>query len=99
MANKILIIGVGSSGVVVADKINLPNSKKLFIDSGSYSMKDVKSDGEKLELVCKDFGVCSGFCHCYNRPDFSEKVALDYEDGIRECIKNAFTEHDDEENY
>ena len=94
MIDEILIIGVGSPGVIVADKINLPNSKKLFIDSGSYSMKDVKSDGEKLELVCKDFGVCSGFCHCYNRPDFCEKLALDYEKDIRECIMNAFTEQD-----
>jgi cell division GTPase FtsZ len=30
MANKILIIGVGSAGVIAADKMNLPNSKKLF---------------------------------------------------------------------
>jgi len=96
MANKILIIGVGSPGVIVADKINLPNSKKLFIDSGSFSMEDVKSDGNKFAIVCKDYGACSGFCHCYNRPDFCKKAALDYEDEIRECIKNAFTEQDDE---
>lgn len=92
MANKILIIGVGSPGVNVADKLNLPNSKKLFIDSGSFSMQNVRSEGEKLELVCKDFGVCSGFCRCYHRPEFCKQVALDYEDEIKECIKNAFEE-------
>lgn len=90
MANEILIIGVGSAGVIAADKMNLPNSKKLFIDTSSQTFREVKSEGDKLVLQCKDFGNCSGFCHCYTQPDFCKKVAEDYEDEIRECIKNAF---------
>jgi cell division GTPase FtsZ len=89
-ANKILIIGVGSAGVIAADKMNLPNSKKLFIDTSSQTFREVKSEGDKLVLQCKDYGACSGFCHCYSQPGFCKKVAEDYEDEIRECIKNAF---------
>ena len=92
MANEILIIGVGSAGVIAADKMDLPNSKKLFIDTSSQTFREVKSEGEKLVLQCKDFGECSGFCHCYSQPGFCKKVAEDYEDEIRECIKNAFLE-------
>ena len=92
MGNKILIIGVGSAGVKVADKMNLPNSKKLFIDTSSQTFREVKSEGDKLVLQCKDFGKCSGFCHCYSQPDFCKKVAEDYEGEIKECIKNAFLE-------
>ena len=33
MANEILIIGVGSAGVIAANKMDLPNSKKLFVDT------------------------------------------------------------------
>ncbi len=89
-ANKILIIGVGSAGVIAADKMDLQNSKKLFIDTSFQTFREVKSEGDKLVLQCKDFGKCSGFCHCYTQPDFCKKVAEDYEDEIRECIKNAF---------
>lgn len=92
MANEILIIGVGSAGVIAADKMNLPNSKKLFIDTSSQTFREVKSEGDKLVLQCKDFGKCSGFCHCYSQPDFCKKVAEDYEGEIKECIKNAFLE-------
>lgn len=87
MANKILFIGVGSAGVVAVDKMNLPNSKKLLIDTDCQELNELETEGEKLLLQCKDFGSCSGFCHCYNRPEFCKKVALDYEDDIRECIK------------
>jgi hypothetical protein len=52
----------------------------------------VKSEGDKLVLQCKDFGECSGFCHCYSQPGFCKKVAEDYEEEIRESIKNAFLE-------
>ena len=90
MANKILIIGVGSAGVIAADKMDLPNSKKLFIDTSSQTFREVKSEGDKLVLQCKDFGKCSGFCHCYTQPDFCKKVAEDYEEEIREIIKRAF---------
>jgi len=89
-ANKILIIGVGSAGVIAANKMNLPNSKKLFIDTSSQTFREVKSEGDKLVLQCKDFGKCSGFCHCYSKPGFCKKVAEDYEDEIRETIKRAF---------
>ena len=91
-ANKILIIGVGSAGVIAADKMDLPNSKKLFIDTSSQTFREVKSEGDKLVLQCKDFGICSGFCRCYFQPGFCKKVAEDYEDEIRESIKNAFLE-------
>ena len=92
MANEILIIGVGSAGVIAADKMDLPNSKKLFIDTSSQTFREVQSEGDKLVLQCKDFGKCSGFCHCYSQPGFCKKVAEDYEDEIRKCIKNAFLE-------
>ena len=91
MENEILIIGVGSAGVIAADKMDLPNSKKLFVGTNSQTFREVKSEGDKLVLQCKDFGKCSGFCHCYSQPGFCKKVAEDYEDEIRECIKYAIT--------
>jgi cell division GTPase FtsZ len=92
MENEILIIGVGSAGVIAADKMDLPNSKKLFVGTNSQTFREVKSEGDKLVLQCKDFGECSGFCHCYSQPGFCKKVAEDYEEEIRESIKNAFLE-------
>ena len=86
MANEILIIGVGSAGVKAADKKNIPNSKKLFVDTDNQEMDNVKSEGDKLLLQCKDFGDCSGFCHCYISPKFCKKLAENYEKEIRECI-------------
>ena len=90
MANEILIIEVGSAGVIAADKMDLPNSKKLFVDADYRQLEIVKSGGNKLVLQCKDFGECSGFCHCYSQPGFCKEVAEDYEDEIRETIKRAF---------
>lgn len=90
MANEILIIGVGSAGVIAADKMNLPNSKKLFVDTDYRQLDAVKSEGDKIVLQCKDLGKCSGFCHCYTQPGFCKEVAEDYEDEIRETIKRAF---------
>ena len=88
---KILIIGVGSAGVIAADKMNLPNSKKLFIDSSWRMLNDVKSEGDKIGLICKARPKCpSLYCHCFNKLDFCRKVVSDYEDEIRECIKNVF---------
>jgi ferredoxin len=92
MANEILIIGVGSAGVIAAGKMELPNSKKLFIDTSPQILREVKSEGNKMVLQCKDFGECSGFCHCYFQPGFCKKVAEDYEDEMRECIKYAYQE-------
>lgn len=100
MANKILIIGVGSAGVIAADKMNLPNSKKLFIDSSCKLLNEVKSDGDKIGLICEARPKCpSLYCHCLNKPDFCRKVVSDYEDEIRECIKNAFIEQDEQDNH
>ena len=80
MANEILIIGVGSAGVVAADKMDLPNSKKLFIDSSVQTLNEIKSEGDKIELVCKARPQCpSLYCHCYNDPDFCRNVVSDYE--------------------
>ena len=90
MANEILIIGVGSAGVIAADKMGLPNSKKLFVDTDYRQLDAVKSEGDNVLLRCKDFGECSGFCRCYSQSGFCKKVAEDYEEEIRECIKNAF---------
>ena len=92
MAIEILIIGVGSAGVIAADKMDLPNSKKLFVDTDYRQLDAVKSEGDKIVLQCKDFGKCSGFCRCYSQPGFCKTVAEDYEEEIRECIKNAFLE-------
>jgi hypothetical protein len=73
------------------DKMNLPNSKKLFIDSSSPILNEVKSEGEKISLVCKARTQCpSLYCHCFSKPDFCRSVLSDYEDEIRECIKKAF---------
>ena len=90
MANEILIIGVGSAGVTAADKMDLPNSKKLFVDTDCRKLNELNTEVDNLLLQCKDFGKCSGFCHCYNRPEFCKDVAFEYEDEIRKLIKNAF---------
>ena len=70
--------------------VGLSNSKKLFIDTSSQTFREVKSEGDKLVLQCKDFGKCSGFCRCYSQPGFCKEVAEDYEDEIRKTIKRAF---------
>ena len=90
MANEILIIGVGSAGVNAVDKMDLQNSKKLFVDADYRQLEAVKSEGDNVLLQCKDFEKCSGFCHCYSQPGFCKTVAEDYEEEIREIIKRAF---------
>ena len=91
MTNKILIIGVGSAGVIAADKMNMPNSKKLFVDSDYITLKEVKSEGDKIGIVCKERPKCpSLYCHCLEGPDFCRSVVADYEDEIRERIRIAF---------
>ena len=91
MANEILIIEVGSAGIISADKMDLPYSKRLFVDTDYRQLEAVKSEGDNMLLQCKDFGKCPSLCHCYSLPDFCKKVAEDYEDEIRECIKYAIT--------
>ena len=61
MANKILIIGVGSAGVIAADKMNVPNSKKLYVDSSNQILNELKSEGEKICLF-------SPYCNCLDMP-------------------------------
>jgi predicted flavoprotein YhiN len=90
MANKILIIGVGSAGVIAADKMNVPDSKKLFIDSSRQILNEVKSEGEKIGLYCKARSQCpSLYCHCFNKTEFCREIVAEYEDEIRERIINA----------
>jgi cell division GTPase FtsZ len=87
---KILIIGVGSAGVIAADKMNVPDSKKLFINSDYQTLKEVKSEGEKIGLYCKARPQCpSLYCNCYNNPDFCKEIVAEYEDEIRESIIKA----------
>lgn len=82
MANKILIIGVGSAGVIAADKMNVPNSKKLYVDSSNQILNELKSEGEKICLF-------SPYCNCLDNPDLCREMIADYEDEIRESIINA----------
>ena len=90
MKVKKLLIGVGSAGVIAADKMNLPGSKKLFIDSSYFTLKDVKSEGEKIGLFCKARPQCpSLYCHCFDNTDFCREVLAEYENEIRESIINS----------
>ncbi len=60
MANEILIIGVGSAGVIAADKMELPNSKKLFVDADfrftvtPLSSKAIRQRTETLPEIKED---------------------------------------------
>ena len=93
MANKILIIGVGSAGVIAADKMDVPNSKKMFVDSSYHVMSEVKSEGDRIGIECKARAQCPLlYCHCFDNPDFCRSVVEDYEDEIRQSIINAFIE-------
>ena len=93
MANKFLIIGVGSAGVIAADKMDVPNSKKLFIDSNFHAMSEVKSEGDQIAIACKARPQCpSLYCNCFEKPDFCRDVVAEYEEEIRQSIINAFVE-------
>lgn len=90
MKIKILIIGVGSAGVMAAEKMNVPDSKKLFIDSSYQILNEVESEGDKIGLFCKARPQCpSLYCHCFNKPDFCREVVAEYKDEIRESIINV----------
>ena len=60
MANEILIIGVGSAGVIAAGKMELPNSKKLFVDADfrftvtPLSSKAIRQRTETLPEIKED---------------------------------------------
>ena len=95
MANKLLIIGVGSAGVIAADKMDVPNSKKLFIDSSYQVMREVKSEGDQIVIECEARSQCpSLYCSCFEKPEFSRNIVTDYEDEIRQSIINAFVDDD-----
>lgn len=90
MANKILIIGVGSAGVIAADQMNVPGCKKLFVDSSDQILNEVKSEGDKIGIYCKARSQCpSLYCNCFDKPDFCKEVVVEYEDEIRESIITA----------
>lgn len=87
---KILLIGVGSPGVIAADKMNVPDSKKLFVDSSDQILNEVKSEGEKIGIYCKSRAKCpSLYCNCFNSPDFCREMVAEYENEIRQSIINA----------
>ena len=89
---KIAVIGVGTAGIAIADKIDIPNCSKLFIDSEYESLTSVKSEGESILLDCKERDECQMlYCYCYDRPEFCKKVAESYENEIRQAIVSAFS--------
>ena len=92
MDTKFVLIGVGGTGVKAVDMMDIPNSRKVLVDTSYRNLNELETAGVKLLLQCKDFGKCSGFCHCYDRPDFCRNVALGYKDEIAECIRYAFKE-------
>ena len=86
METKFLIIGVGGGGCNAADNMDIPNSKKLFVDADSRGLCKLKSEGTKFLL---DMGYVT------NRPEEFREKALLYKDEIKECIKAAFEEKDE----
>ena len=87
---KILLVGVGSPGVIAVDKMSVPGSKKLFIDSSYFTLNNVKSEGDKIGLFCKARDNCpSLYCHCFNKPDFCREIVAEHEEEIRESIIKA----------
>lgn len=87
METKFLIIGVGGAGCMAADNIDIPNSKKLFIDAYSSGLSKLKSEGTKF-LIDVGFIIC-------NHPEPYRKKALVYKDEIKECIKAVFEVKDE----
>ena len=78
MSNKILMIGVGSAGINAVDKMDLPNSKKLFVGSNLRALREVKSEGDKIGIACKARSECpSLYCHSSQNPDFCKTVVRD----------------------
>ena len=79
--------------MIAADKMDMPNSKKLFIDSNYHVMSEVKSEGDQIGIVCKARPQCpSLYCNCFNKPEFCRGVVADYEEEIRQSIINALKE-------
>ena len=87
MKTKFLIIGVGGAGCKAADVMDIPNSKKLFIDSYSCGLSKLKTEGTKFLL---DVGLI--IC---NHPEPYRKKAQLYKDEIKKCIKAVFEVKDE----
>ncbi len=68
-ANKILIIGVGGAGVIAADKMNLPNSKKfkwIYFDSPGWTWQQLCGRAGPMS-ICSDCGCLVEFiCEIMN---------------------------------
>ena len=47
---KIAIIGVGTAGIAIADKIDIPRSNKVFMDSENETLATIKSKGRSISL-------------------------------------------------
>ena len=93
MANKILIIGVGTAGVHAVSKMNIPDSKKLFIDTDGQELEEVRAEGETFHIPCCEEAECNGlYCHYSKDPYYCKGALIASEDAIKECIKRAFTD-------
>lgn len=87
---KKIIIGVGGGGCNAVDKIDIPNSKKLFVNSGIYSLNDIESEGHKIRLECGYRDVCPSYqCGCMEDPAFCKVMAEKHKKEIRESIIDA----------
>ena len=84
MANKILFIGVGGAGVKAVDKIELSNAQKIFIDEENQCLRDLMSDGVKIEM-----DHYPSWPSKHKDPNISRDKACYHEDKIRESIIDA----------
>ena len=84
MANKILFIGVGGAGVKAVDKIKLSNAQKIFIDEEYQCLRDLMSDGVKIEM-----DHYPSWPSKHNDPNISRDKACHHEDEIKESIIDA----------
>ena len=78
-----VIIGVGGAGVEAVDKMDIPNSKKVFIASGPSTFKDLKSGGIRLPIG--EDGFIEG-----NRPKYYRDKAIEKKEEIKNAIVEAF---------
>ena len=86
MANKILIIGVGSAGSIVADKI-MKDYPELFnsIAIDGHPIGGEVTSCPYIDLMEGRPNECPGFLGSHIQEQIEGKI-----DEIRECIKNAF---------
>lgn len=86
METKFVLIGVGGTGVNAVDMMDIPNSRKVFIDRDGLDLMNVKSEGEKIHLE----PVMWPSKH--NSPQLCREQALYYKEEIRRTLIEAFTE-------